>query len=254
MRDKLNITAHSGCDGTKQDSLESVRAGILNGADAVEVDVRSNGEGALILSHDRDESRTYQGHASLADVFELAVRNKRIGVNCDLKERETVRAVLHLAEEMGMGPDQLILTGSSVPSMLAADPEIAEKAAVWLNIEGIGEDYYRTGAEVLKPFRHLITDSSSGDKLLRALAGHIDALIDPIITDCRRLGVRAVNMPFIEELTPFMPRFITGGLQVSVWTLNKRESLDQAFGLGVLNVTTRDTSLAVERRNAIRHQ
>ncbi|GHT98064.1 hypothetical protein FACS1894142_3880 [Spirochaetia bacterium] len=243
MRNTLNITAHSGCDGTDADSIESVIAGIANGADAVEVDVRFNRRHELILSHNRDETGEYPLRPRLAEAFEPVLKDSRIGINCDIKERETVPAVLKLAEKMGLGPEQLILTGSSVPSMLEQDREIVKKASLWLNIEEIVGDYFRADAELLEFFRSVMENGA-----LQAPAGYYDKLIEPLTANCLRLGVKAVNMPFREAFIPLIPHFIARGLQVSVWTLNNAEALKQAVGLGVLNITTRDTRLAVAIR------
>ncbi|MDR2096819.1 MAG: glycerophosphodiester phosphodiesterase [Treponema sp.] len=253
MRDSLNITAHSGCDGTEQDSPDSIRAGIRNGADAVEVDVRINSSGELVLSHDRDESGAYRGCATLAEAFELVIRDGRIGINCDVKERETIPAILDLAGRKGLGPDRLVLTGSAAPSTLRGSPEIARNAGVWLNIEEIVEDYYRIGSPALEPYRSLIGDGKHEYEILAALPSP-DFLLDPIVKDCLSLGVGAVNMPYAEPLLALIPRFKAGGIQVSLWTLNKRETLARAFGLGVLNITTRDTLLALEVRGRTSQQ
>jgi glycerophosphoryl diester phosphodiesterase len=247
MRDTLNITAHSGCDGTEQDSLDSIRAGIRNGANAVEVDIRRSSAGELVLSHDRDESGTYRGRVTLAEAFDLVIRDRRIGINCDVKERETIPAILDLAGRRGLGPGRLILTGSAAPSTLREAPEIAKNAGVWLNIEEIAEDYYRRGAAALEPYRSIIGPDKHCHEILAALPSP-DFLLDPIVEDCLSLGVRALNMPYAEPLLPLIPRFKARGIQVSLWTLNKREPLERAFGLGVLNITTRDTRLAVELR------
>jgi glycerophosphoryl diester phosphodiesterase len=209
------------------DSIESVITGIENGADGVEVDVRFNRRGELILSHDRDETGEYPQRPALAEAFELIHKDGHIGINCDIKERETIPAVLKLAKKTGLGPDQLILTGSSDLPVLEQNSAIVKKATVWLNIEEI-------------------VDKSA----LQTLKGQYDRLIETITADCLRLGVRAVNMPFIKELIPLIPRFIAEGLQVSVWTLNEAEALKQAFSLGVLNVTTRNSRLALEIRGA----
>jgi glycerophosphoryl diester phosphodiesterase len=249
MRNVLNITAHSGCDGTAPDSIDSVQAGIQNGADAVEVDIRRNSTGELILSHDRDESGAYPACITLATVFDLVVRDGWIGINCDVKERETIPDILRLAEGKGLGPDRLILTGSAAPSTLLETPETAKKAGVWLNLEEIVEDYYRTGSPVLEPYRHLIGPEKHEYEILKALPS-LDFLIEPIIQGCLALGVPAVNMPFAEQLLPLIPRFKAGGIQVSLWTLNQREPLERAFSLGVLNITTRETRLAMEVRGS----
>jgi glycerophosphoryl diester phosphodiesterase len=250
MRNTLNITAHSGCDGTGQDSLDSIHAGLGNGADAVEVDIRINSAGELVLSHDRDESGAYRGCAALAEAFDLVIRDGRTGINCDVKERETIPAILELAGRKGLGPDRLIITGSAAPSTLRESPEIARNASVWLNIEEIVEDYYRTGSPLPEAYRSLIGPDKHGHEILRALPS-TDFLPDLIVKDCLSLGAGAVNMPYADTILPLVPRFMAGGIQVSFWTLNKREPLERAFGLGVLNITTRDTCLALEVRGSL---
>ncbi|MDR3138380.1 MAG: glycerophosphodiester phosphodiesterase [Treponema sp.] len=218
MKNLLNITAHSGCDGTERDSLESVRRGIRFGADAVEVDVRLDKGGLLILSHDKEESRDYPGHARLADVFSLALENGSLAVNCDVKEREAVPAILRLGAEMGMEKERLILTGSSSPAMLRENPGMVKAASFWLNVEELEEDYYRAGR------------------------------IEPLIAACLGLGVRVLNMPFADPCIRLIPRIQAAGMGVSVWTLNEETPLRRAFGLGVVNVTTCESRRAVELR------
>ena len=46
------ITAHTGCLGTKANSLDSLRAALESGANAVEFDVRFQTDGTPVLSHD----------------------------------------------------------------------------------------------------------------------------------------------------------------------------------------------------------
>jgi glycerophosphoryl diester phosphodiesterase len=248
MREKLNITAHSGCDGTERDSIESIAAGIHNGADAVEVDVRCNSRGELVLSHDQDESGVYSGKVFLSEAFKLVADNGSAGLNCDVKESKTVPAILALAEGMGFGPERLILTGSLNHATLLADPGITARASVWLNVEEIVEEYFRTGAAPMQPFRHLIADGARRHDTLEPLAARFESLLEPVIADCRRAGARALNVPFTPQLVPFIPHLTAAGLQVSAWTISNREPLERAFELGLLNVTTRNTRLAVEVR------
>ena len=76
------ITAHSGADGTKENSLEFVKYAMQTGADALEVDVRMGENGILILSHDK----TDEDAARLADVFRMMRERPQMRINCDLKE------------------------------------------------------------------------------------------------------------------------------------------------------------------------
>ena len=52
MSDKTQITAHSGSDGTPDNSLACVRYALSTDADAFEVDVRRLSDGTLALGHD----------------------------------------------------------------------------------------------------------------------------------------------------------------------------------------------------------
>ena len=100
------ITAHTGCDGTMVNSMETVEYALKTAADAFEVDVRRNAAGELILSHDEtDEDVT-----TLKEVFALLAKNPEKKINCDLKELNIEGYVVELAREMGV-EEQLIFTG-----------------------------------------------------------------------------------------------------------------------------------------------
>ena len=49
------ITAHSGCDGTPDNSMEFVRYALGSEGDCLEVDIRRNRNEELILSHDETQ-------------------------------------------------------------------------------------------------------------------------------------------------------------------------------------------------------
>ena len=48
----LLITAHTGADGTPDNSLEYVRYALTTNADTLEVDIRPIDDGTLVISHD----------------------------------------------------------------------------------------------------------------------------------------------------------------------------------------------------------
>lgn len=248
MREKLNITAHSGCDGTPDDSLESIEAGIRYGADLVEVDIRCNKDGVLILSHDEDSSREYRSHPALAAAFEMIARNGKAAVNCDVKELDTVPAILSLAEKAGLGPDRLIFTGDVTPAMVETDEDMMKRAQVWPGILEVITGPYRNGENLLKPFAPLIDPAARGRELLPFLESHSEAMIQSIIKRCLSLGLRALNMPYLEQTVALIPALLQNGLQASVWTINTEKDLERLFALGIVNVTTRNTRLAVEVR------
>ena len=49
---KVMYTAHTGCMGTKANSIQSIEAGYKNGASIVEFDLNYDKNGEPVLSHD----------------------------------------------------------------------------------------------------------------------------------------------------------------------------------------------------------
>ena len=103
---KTMITAHSGSDGTPDNSMEFVNYALGCGVEALEVDVRRRGDSSFFLSHD-----TAAGACpTLREVFSL-LRSSHMKINCDLKEADMELGVLALAKEYGI-ENRLLLSGS----------------------------------------------------------------------------------------------------------------------------------------------
>jgi len=74
------ITAHTGCDDTLPNTLESVISGIESGADFVEVDVRSTLDGIAVLFHDvhivsRDSGAVRINDLTYSELNKLMINN-----------------------------------------------------------------------------------------------------------------------------------------------------------------------------------
>ena len=95
MSDKTQITAHSGSDGTPDNSLACVRYALSTAADAFEVDVRRLADGTLALGHDAADHTA----PTLREVLALAAAKPGVRINCDLKERGLEPAVAALAAD-----------------------------------------------------------------------------------------------------------------------------------------------------------
>jgi glycerophosphoryl diester phosphodiesterase len=249
MRDNLNITAHAGSENTDDDSFESVERGILSGADIVEVDVRADRRGTLVLSHDEDETREYRGHPELGAALELIARFRSTGINCDIKEPEVILPLLDMAASRGLGPGQLVLTGEVPIRLLEEQPRIHAQASIWLNIEQILEHLGRAGHEAVRPWQDLIlAENTEIEDVLKTMTVHSDSLADALCAACRGLRVRVINMPWLEITAALIPRMREQETGASVWTVNDEDSLRRLFGLGAVNVTTRVPLLAASLR------
>mgnify|MGYP003199851933 CR=1 FL=1 len=118
------ITAHSGADGTKENSLEFVAYAMQTGADALEVDVRMGENGILILSHDK----TDEDAVRLADVFRMMGKYPGMRINCDLKECGLEVAVRQLALISGLKTEQILYSGSVRPVPVT-------ESCIWRDVE-----------------------------------------------------------------------------------------------------------------------
>lgn len=227
---KILITAHSGCEGTPDNSMESIMKGIELGADCVEIDIRMDEAGALWLSHDTND---YASAVPLEQAFSLITRSG-ICVNCDLKEERTLYPVLELAKKCGLNKECLIFSGSVNVSTLIADSSIVRRARIFLNSEEL--------------YHHMANASGSREE-------HTDFIIANIAetsTLIKRLGVEALNAPYKHFTLEQIDLIRSKGIELSLWTVNEEDAQKQLMHKDLLNMTTRRVSSALQFRKEIR--
>ena len=245
--EKAMITAHSGCEETLMDSMESVDCAMDLKADAIEMDVRRTEDGFLYVSHDRQDSDAAREKISLESVFEK-IKDTALKFNCDIKETIAIPDVLMMGKRYGFGPDRLILTGAVSPDLLANEPRITEKAAVYLNLEemlkflylqtlSVGQ-YGECFADLMKKPDPFVKDMELDEDCVTALIGMMKVL-----------RVRGINMPHRLLNQALTDRFHAEGLECSVFTVNEPEHIDRCLSYGVENITTKTVASALERRS-----
>lgn len=214
------ITAHSGADGTPDNSLDYVRYALRSGADALEVDVRRRTEGVLAIGHDAVEETS----PALREVFALAARHPSMRVNCDLKEAGLEREACRLARECGMA-GRIIFTGTVDAAWPARD--LAGDCEVYLNLEGYVPELYLNYRDI-------------PDFELEAA--------ERIVGACTGAGIRVVNMYQGLVTKRFIETLAGKGLGVSAWTVNDPGELAWCLSRGVYNITTRNLKTALAMR------
>lgn len=205
------ITAHSGCEGTPENSMEHIQCAIQCDVDALEVDVHAGINGELYLSH--DESPQPDHCITLHEAFSL-ISDSRLRINCDLKSPGIERQVLELARSCGIA-EHLIFSGC-VSLEALSDPEILQRT-FW-NIE-----------EALPSIReqYLNDQYPSPSVILAALE------------QCRKASVPVVNI-YYELCTPeFLQACRQAGIGVSAWTVNDESWAQTLLDAQIFNVTTR---------------
>jgi len=243
------ITAHSGCEGTPQDQMDTVDLALALGADIVEMDVRQAQDHVLRISHDALPPEGYAQKPTLEEVF-LRIRDTQLKINCDIKEPGALEGILLLAEQMGIGKDRLIFSGCTSPEQLARDPRICEKATVLLNLEELLKFFYL--AEGLPgwdtEFGLLM---NSPWRIIRAIpepAAYLNWHLDKIVEFAKLLKVGGMNLPYWCLTDELAEAFRENGIFFSVWTVNEVQPIERCIRLGAGNITTRTVQLALDTR------
>ena len=208
------ITAHSGCDGTPENSLEFLRTALLSEADAVEVDVRKNGEGKLILSHDETE----EDAVTLEEAFRMAEGIPKKKINCDLKQKGLEEEIYRLALEYGM-ESRLIFTGDVNPQLFRKESRAFPSVVWYANLEVFLPDAFR----LLNSEERL---NKAGELLLEVL--------------CEMEAYAAAGINWHYSLAEqVLKQAKEKGIGVSVWTVDEEELMRKFLREHVDNITTK---------------
>lgn len=203
----MMLTAHSGSDGTPENSMEFLREMIQGGITSVEVDVQISPTGCLYLNH--DETKQWQNCVTLEEAFAILAFAKECSINCDLKKEGLEKQVFKLADEYGLS-DRVILSGTV---HLANLPEKRLVKQVFYNVENWIPTIYEMNLDV----------------------NQLHELLDY----CKEQRIETVNIHHEYATETFIEYTKQSGINVSVWTVNEKEKIDRFKKAGIYNVTTR---------------
>lgn len=239
------ITAHSGCENTSRDSMESIYAALRYGPEAVETDVRMSDNGELRISHDAVSAADYQSKPTLEQVFTL-LADTRMSLNCDIKNTPALYSVLNMADRFGFHADRLILSGCLSPEQLVRDLSILQKATVYLNIEEIFKFFYLSDHKVASTSEFVGLMNTPWAFLRKIQISHEWFARSARLA--RDLKIAAVNLPYRYLKDETAALFSAANVPVSVWTVNDPDLIDYCLEKNVLNITTLNVADACERR------
>lgn len=200
----FTVTAHNGCEGTPEDSLEAVRVGIECGADVIEVDLRFLDDGTPVLSH--DETKRGKEYALFEDALDLVLATTDVQMNVDAKELLGIADVYEMVAEKG-GQSRVFLTGISEKHLDVLERECPE-FLFWLNFPD--ERKYYEDAEYVKEYVQMAA----------------------------RRGAIGMNCNLKYTTPEYAAICRECGLKLSVWTAKTEIKLWKAFELEPDNVTT----------------
>ena len=203
LPENFTVTAHTGCEGTKDNSLEAIEQGYLSGADIVEFDVHFNSDGEPVLAHDYAADNSVK----LKDAFKLVAKFDNLRVNVDCKTTDNLKAIADIAEECGVS-DRIFYTGieeKDVAAVKAQTPEVK----YYLNV--------------------------SIDKTKKYDTEYIRSLADLVLNN----EAAGLNIHYSNASKKMINIFHQSGLEVSLWTVNKEYDMCRVLNLGCDNITTR---------------
>lgn len=213
------ITAHSGCDGTPDNSMEFVRYVLGSEGDCLEVDIRKNQNEELILSHDE----TVEGAVKLSQVFELLKEKPEKKINCDLKTPGLEVSVYQLAKEYGV-ERQLIYSGTVGISFMETRLKKYPEVQVYWNIE------------------NLILETDLGRNISMKQ-------IEQAFHTAVNYSAQCINMEYHMFTDKIIELLKSIGLGSSAWTVNEPDGIRKLMKKGITNITTRSlkTALAIRK-------
>ena len=199
----FTYTAHTGCMGTEDNSLESIEVGVENGAQIVEFDVRYYKQNP-VLAHDEPKG----DEVTLKEAFLKVKEYENLKVNVDIKSTEHLEKVQIIAEETGVS-DRIFFTGIE-----ESDADIVKKTCP--------DVQYYLNVDVLSPRKQ------SEEYLL--------SLVEKI-KSCGAVGINFNKVKATQELVDI---FHENGLLVSIWTVNEEKDMFKILYFAPDNITTRN--------------
>lgn len=217
------ITAHSGCEGTAENSIAHIQCALQCGVEALEIDVLPGSDGQLYLSHDPVED--HKAYPTLQDAFTL-LHDTQTKINCDLKAYHIEHQVLNLARQYGV-EQQLIFSGS-VSREALEDVEIRTRT-LW-NIEEAVPEIYQFSNE-----------ADTYEKVEMALS------------ICKQCGVSVLNVSYELCVPEILKACQQAGIQISAWTVDDPSWADTLLNAKLYNLTTRKPKMVQALRDGCGH-
>jgi glycerophosphoryl diester phosphodiesterase len=211
LPEDFTVTAHTGCEETESNSLDSIRKGYESGADIVEFDLNFTSDGEAVLAHDKEIPSDC---VTLDEAFSLIAEFPEIKVNVDCKSVANLKVVTELAQKYGIS-NRIFYTGirkEDIDEVKAQTPEVA----YWLNFD-------------------VDAEKNTDDEYLLSLAKKT----------CE-VGAVGININYETCSKELVDVFHSEGLLVSIWTIDKKFDMVKTLPFCADNITTRHPSQLVE--------
>ena len=201
--ENFTITAHTGCMNTKDNSLDSMKIGVENGADIIEFDLYFTEDGEPVLSHDEPKGN----EISLSEAFACLATLDGVRANVDMKTVDALEKVYPIAKEHNV-EDRIFYTGVKdefVESVKKDSPEMK----YYLNVN--------------------VDKSKNTDR------EYLLSLVEKV----KNAGAIGINFNYKSASEELVEVFHENNLLVSIWTVDDEYNMYRILSFGPDNITTR---------------
>ncbi len=199
----FTITAHTGCMDTEDNSLESIKKGVENGATVVEFDLYFTNDGIPVLAHDEPVG----GEITLDEAFEYISHFDNIKVNVDIKTCDALEKVYPLAVKHGV-EDRIFYTG----------------------VKDEFVDFVKKDSPQVKYYLNVDVKAGKADD-----RDYILSLVDKV----KNAGAIGINFNYKNATNELVEVFHENGLLVSIWTVDNEYNMYKFLSFEPDNITTR---------------
>ena len=199
----FTYTAHTGCMGTDNNSIDSIEYGVANGAHIVEFDLNFTKSGEPVLAHDSPKG----GEVTLDEAFKKISEYDDIKANVDIKNTDNLPIVLQLAEKHGI-TDRIFFTGVT-DEFLDAVQKFSNNVPYFLNVN------------------------------VKSQNKHNDEYLLSLVNKVKQSGAVGINFNKNNASAELVESFHSNGLLVSIWTVDDEYNMARILSYKPDNITTR---------------
>lgn len=203
LPEDFTITAHTGCMRTEENSLDSIKMGVENGANIVEFDLYFTEDGAPVLAHDEPVG----GEVTLDEAFAYLYQFEGIRANVDIKTVDALEKVYPLAKQNSV--DHIIFYTGVKDKFVNAVNSNSPEIEYYLNVD--------------------VDKSKNTDK------EYLFSLVEKV----QNAGAVGINFNYKSASKELVDVFHENGLLVSIWTVDSEYNMYKILSFGPDNITTR---------------
>lgn len=200
----FTVTAHTGCEGTEENSIEFLNKAVGLGVEIIEFDISFDAEGNPVLAHDKPKG----GEVSLEEAFRIVKENPQINVNVDIKETTALDKIEKCAVEQGV-LEQIFFTGVK-DEFVQAVQEQTENIPYYLNVN--------------------VNKRKAAD----------NSYLKEICNKVKESGAIGINFNYKNATKELVDYFHNEGLLVSIWTVDSEKDMHKILTFAPDNITTRN--------------